>query len=405
MREAGVVVSLQSFAAADLVVGTTQWLFTPMLRYTDFNAGLGMPPPLFSVQTCEGRISNQKPAEFRHVGPYEFTPFEADDPFGMRKAILPVFERKADGSLVGMGTAFHIDGWGGCLTAEHVIEFVRSHLPDKGLEGQSYIDINPSVDSHPVLLLGMGICYGVMSIPNWAVAPVVGTHASTRKRKDPIKELQGKSLSEVAADLAHLQVCFHQDAQKHRNYPHSLPVDLRRWQPSIGEYVLAFGFQKLKPSRVLSESEIQSVIEDDLYCAYGRITNIFPDGRGAAHPTPVFEVEANWQPGMSGGPVFNEGGDVIGVVSRSLLPEDDLPGYGYAACLPWNNRFCAELSRLDYSNPGWRRGFGVINSQGQLLEVCPDRKVAYLRASHACSARVVSCSQRIGASDYVFGSD
>lgn len=293
-----------------------------------------MASPLFFVQTCEGKIHNETPAQFRSVAPSEFSPFEADDPFGMRKAILPVFERKADGSLIGMGTAFHIDGWGGCLTAEHVIEFARSHLPEKGLQGQSIIDINPSVNSHPVLLLGMGLCYGAVSIPNWAVAPVVGTKAATRKRKDPIKELQGKSLSEVAADVAHLQLHLHRDARKHRNYPHTLSVDLRGWQPAIGEYVLAFGYPTLEPSRALSENEIQAIIEDDLHCAYGRITDIYPHGRGSTNPTPVFEVEANWPPGMSGGPVLNESGHVIGVVSRSLLLESGLNGCGYVCCVP-----------------------------------------------------------------------
>ena len=60
---------------------------------------------------------------------------------------------------------------------------------------------------------------------------------------------------------------------------------------------------------------------------------LFPAGRDAVNKTPVFEVEANWPSGMSGGLIFNEAGNVIGVVSRSLAPDDEAPGVGYGACL------------------------------------------------------------------------
>jgi serine protease Do len=56
--------------------------------------------------------------------------------------------------------------------------------------------------------------------------------------------------------------------------------------------------------------------------AFGRITGYFPSGRGRRNPTPVYQVEANWESGMSGGPVLNQAGEVIGVVSHSLLSDD-----------------------------------------------------------------------------------
>src|SRR4051794_21776433 len=47
--------------------------------------------------------------------------FLVQDPFGVRRAIVPVFVERPDGSLEGLATAFHVDAAGTLLTAEHVI--------------------------------------------------------------------------------------------------------------------------------------------------------------------------------------------------------------------------------------------------------------------------------------------
>jgi hypothetical protein len=62
-----------------------------------------------------------------------------------------------------------------------------------------------------------------------------------------------------------------------------------------------------------------------MYGAYGRIVDVHPNGVGTANPSPVIEVETDWPPGMSGGPVFNQAGDVVGIVSRSIRAEGIFP--------------------------------------------------------------------------------
>jgi serine protease Do len=68
-----------------------------------------------------------------------------------------------------------------------------------------------------------------------------------------------------------------------------------------------------------------------MFAAYGRVTDLYPCGRDHSNPTPVFEVEADWPSGMSGGPVFDAKGEVIGLVSRGLSAGNkELMGHAWA---------------------------------------------------------------------------
>lgn len=67
---------------------------------------------------------------------------------------------------------------------------------------------------------------------------------------------------------------------------------------------------------------------------------------------------------MSGGPVFNAGGEVVGIVSRSLLPDpagSHRTGKGWATYLELLPGFEQWLPTLDPLQPGYRTGWAVIN--------------------------------------------
>lgn len=357
----------------------------------------------FAIQTCEERASGAicRPLEPRAAAPY--APFRVGDPFGLRKAVYPIFLRTPSGELFGLGTAFHVDGWGGGLTAEHVVDVLRVGLPGEGLAWRDDNFIDPSQSDHAVALLGLGLVIGRVALPAWALAPVVGIGIRTRERNDPLAELRGRRRFEVAADVASLQMAMSREAFERKGPPKTIALQQVGWLPTIGEKVIALGYPELKPSATVSAGSMRTMIEDGLFAACGAITGVFPEGRDLANPTPAFEVSANWPSGMSGGPVINQAGNVVGLVSRSLAPDGEGPGVGWAACLSWIHGLDELLPTVDWEVSGFRRGYAVYDEELQdVLEFLPTRALAEHRAaSHGIGFTVFACSNRIGTDDWI----
>lgn len=89
--------------------------------------------------------------------------------------------------------------------------------------------------------------------------------------------------------------------------------------PSIGEKIIAFGFTKSK-TRITKNKNGKSVIEvyDEPIVSTGDIIEIYPEKRDSfLMPFPSIRINARLDGGMSGGPVFNENGALIGIVCSS----------------------------------------------------------------------------------------
>jgi len=230
----------------------------------------------FYVGTCEAISNDEKKIAF-DPSTNQLTPFPIQDPFGLRKAIVPVFRRNLNGDVFGMGTAFHIDGWGTFLTAYHVIDFAMksSYLPNK--EG---ISLHPT-DEHPLLFLGMGLAYGTPTIPEEAFAVVNYMAQAMHKKNDPLAEIIGKSRIENSIDLSAMNATF----KPKTVIPHFVPVRALNWQPIIGETVLAVGFSELN-CKQSSPSKLEFLLSEGMYGAYGIIRDIHPEGTSSSNPTP-----------------------------------------------------------------------------------------------------------------------
>ncbi|MCG3268381.1 serine protease [Yoonia sp. I 8.24] len=80
--------------------------------------------------------------------------------------------------------------------------------------------------------------------------------------------------------------------------------------PLIGDRLWAFGFRHQH-----IEDGVPSVTP---FVSSGLVSGAFPHGRGEWMPSPCIEVEMEALSGMSGGPVVNDEGELVGIVSSSL---------------------------------------------------------------------------------------
>jgi S1-C subfamily serine protease len=138
-----------------------------------------------------------------------------------------------------------------------------------------------------------------------------------------MRELRG----EVNIEVADVSVLRTQELQEELHTFRVSPVP-----PKVGDRVVAVGFPKLDVIQG-GRLEVAKLIEEGMSASYGTVTELHPDGRDRANQTPVFEVETHWPSGMSGGPVFNRDGHVVGIVSRSLEASGEFPGCGWAVWL------------------------------------------------------------------------
>ena len=88
--------------------------------------------------------------------------------------------------------------------------------------------------------------------------------------------------------------------------------------PQIGEPVFAFGYHRDKATvgdEVITLARARAA-------TFGVVKALHPLGRGGHLSWPCFEVNARFEGGMSGGPVFNERGEVVGLICTGMAFAD-----------------------------------------------------------------------------------
>lgn len=103
--------------------------------------------------------------------------------------------------------------------------------------------------------------------------------------------------------------------------------------PKAGERLLVCGFRSEAPVSEYEPGKFRA--EGKVIVSPGRVTNCFVEGRDRVFmPFPAVEVECPSWGGMSGGPVFDESGKLVGLLSSSFeSAEQNGPSY---ACLLWS---------------------------------------------------------------------
>ena len=118
---------------------------------------------------------------------------------------------------------------------------------------------------------------------------------------------------QVMSDISMLSCTLNSDAHDH--HPLTL-APLQISLPLVGERLWAYGYrhETLQGAAALISPLVTS----------GVVTSVFPQGRGERMPSPCVEVAMDTKGGMSGGPVVNANGDLVGIVSSSF---DGGPSY------------------------------------------------------------------------------
>lgn len=322
------------------------------------------------IQTCEDRAASERKHFLKPEFEGSIDQFLVQDPFGLRKAIVPMFRADDQGLLHGLGTAFAADPWGTWLTADHVVDFMRVGRPEARAPEEQLYRFNG--DQTLIAMMGIGLIYGTIGIPQDALARITQTFTPAIEVADPM-DFTGGGVARKPLDLAVLQSASRPPEKFIRN----LPIRLGYRGPRVGDVVVAIGYPQI--NTVHGEAErVVTRVEEGMFAGYGVVRAHHPNGRDRANPTPVFEVVANWPPGMSGGPVFNTAGEVVGLVSRGLGAADgEELGTAWATWFEALPQMPVWVPTLDPLNPNHRKVWGVRRLEPWALAgVTPDKDEA-----------------------------
>lgn len=105
--------------------------------------------------------------------------------------------------------------------------------------------------------------------------------------------------------------------------------------PAVGERIAAMGYREGKIKASGNEDKPHYDLSDDLMVTTGTIREIFKEKRDRSMLRfPCYEVNARFDAGMSGGPVYSETGAVCGMICSGLGGEtDDSNQVSYVATL------------------------------------------------------------------------
>lgn len=95
--------------------------------------------------------------------------------------------------------------------------------------------------------------------------------------------------------------------------------------PALGERVVGFGHHSPDQSITVDDAGTRHIVVNSPGAAtVGEVREIHQERRDPVRLNfPCFQVNARFDGGMSGGPVFNEAGQACGVICSNLPPEDE----------------------------------------------------------------------------------
>lgn len=232
------------------------------------------------------------------------------DASGTQTTVVPILFRKAKTQIIAQGTAFCIS----CLASGEAIYVTANHVVERLLSES---------DIEPFLLLPRGV-------------------DSAEERNDLRGvRIQQVSRTTVFGDVALVVANIYESDLPVTDKLRGMPLTLD--SPVVGEYCMALGYPQ--QARLIAYS---------LVASRGMIEEVHPSRRDSALSTfPSFRTTGLYRAGMSGGPIIDIRGRVVGVIAHGTEAEDPKLVYGYGATIA----ALAEL-RLDLiANDAGRREY------------------------------------------------
>lgn len=293
----------------------------------------------------------------------------------LRAMILPLFKinpRALDDRPFGLGTVFRIDPWGNCATAFHVIEDMLVANGDKA---------ELRDDVRVCALEIEGIVYGQPPLPKDAWRPLARFYSELGLETSPLLHVPKKIRN--LTELTNLTI---PRSERPGDTPY-LPMALSSSAPNVGDIVTGYGFAGLDVDQ--NGKGDDRPIQQYLYESSGEVIELFPADPASTMPWPRFRVAAEWPSGMSGGPVLDKDGRVIGIISRGWTGQPDSTATHFAG---WNIG-PRTFPTLDASNPGFFRCFAAIDGEDDVrfLSLNVDAAKEFAKAN-GYQVRFVSCN-------------
>jgi hypothetical protein len=232
----------------------------------------------------------------------------------LKRHVLPVVAARgttpSDIEIRDIGTCFAVTSDGLALTARHVIEEAVGIA-----SGSSIENFSPSPDGWWI-----GALYAIDEKTldgsrSWLLLPVTRAHLH------------------VGHDVGAIHLNLPVDTRT--NTPIRLAIARLGLQiPNAGDLCFAIGYHGLKKTDG-SGSEKALQLLNNFSMSRGHVEEVhFPQRDGVLMPYPCFRASAQFEGGMSGGPIMTQGGSIIGMVckSYSIAPGEPQISYGALIC-------------------------------------------------------------------------